>query len=470
MKKYGVPIALFLGFFLFFGFLQFSTPGLIDYDAFYHIKYASLMRTQGIPTEFPWMQASILGDNFADLYFFYHLLLVPFAFLDLIVAAKLAAAFFASFLVTVFYLVLEKYNIRLAWLWAIFLPLVSSSFLYRLRFSRPIALSIVLLILVYFFMTRKNYPAVFITAFLLVWTHPPFYFILVLLGAEVLAEIAQKKRLDGKLVVFTIAGIIGGLIINPYFPANIAALKAQGFDMIMYLFSKTGIVASSELGHPTLWGLFKSSGLVIAVFLVSVWYLRKKNAAAFLIASFFMVLSFMFIRPIEYAVPFVMLYGALSLSTIKVPKKVGMIALMLFSIVALRNISEAYSDAQHANDVERYKECAEYLAENTPLHSVVFHADWDNFPELFYYNTHNYYLNGLTPFFMLAYDKDKYWLWYDISQGGINNPAEIIKKEFNTIYIFVDKEQNKLAEKLESDPNVYKRIDTSDCKVFIIIG
>ena len=48
--------------------------------------------------------------------------------------------------------------------------------------------------------------------------------------------------------------------------------------------------------------------------------------------------------------------------------------------------------------------------------------------------------------------------------------SEIIKKEFNTIYIFVDKEQNKLAEKLESDPNVYKRIDTSDCNVFIIIG
>ena len=43
--------------------VQFSTPDLPDNDGFYHIKLASLMRTEGLKPDFPWLPLSILNEN-----------------------------------------------------------------------------------------------------------------------------------------------------------------------------------------------------------------------------------------------------------------------------------------------------------------------------------------------------------------------------------------------------------------------
>jgi hypothetical protein len=43
---------------------------------------------------------------------------------------------------------------------------------------------------------------------------------------------------------------------------------------------------------------------------------------------------------------------------------------------------------------------AEWLRTNTPEGSMVFQTDWDDFPYLYYYNTHNTWLVGLDPTYL----------------------------------------------------------------------
>ena len=78
--------------------IQFSTKNLVGTDGYYHIKFSSLMRTEGLKPGFPWLPLTILNPGeFADHHFLFHVLLIPFTFGDLVFGAKLASVLFASF-------------------------------------------------------------------------------------------------------------------------------------------------------------------------------------------------------------------------------------------------------------------------------------------------------------------------------------------------------------------------------------
>jgi hypothetical protein len=67
------------------------------------------------------------------------------------------------------------------------------------------------------------------------------------------------------------------------------------------------------------------------------------------------------------------------------------------------------------------------LAAKTPEGSRVFQTDWDDFPRLFYYITHNTYLIGLDPTFMALYDADLYERWVGITWGDVERSSAAIR-------------------------------------------
>jgi len=85
-----------------------------------------------------------------------------------------------------------------------------------------------------------------------------------------------------------------------------------------------------------------------------------------------------------------------------------------------------------------YANASAWLARNTPDDSRVFQTDWDNFPRLFYYNTHNTYLTGLDPTYLQLYDANFYELWVDITQGDVESPSQIVATTFDSGYIHTD--------------------------------
>jgi hypothetical protein len=76
--------------------------------------------------------------------------------------------------------------------------------------------------------------------------------------------------------------------------------------------------------------------------------------------------------------------------------------------------------------------------QHTPAGERVFQTDWDDFPRLFFYNTHNTYLAGLDPTYLQLYDSELYDQWVSITRGEVENPSQLILQSFSARYVFTD--------------------------------
>src|SRR3989344_9023155 len=94
MKKFYNPTATaMLVLILLSVFFNFYFPTLGGIDGYYHIRHAWIYATQGIfNSDFPWLQYSAMGQLGADIWYGFHLLLIPFSFFgDLLLGLRLAA-------------------------------------------------------------------------------------------------------------------------------------------------------------------------------------------------------------------------------------------------------------------------------------------------------------------------------------------------------------------------------------------
>ena len=221
-------IYCFLVSFVFLSFLagvQFATPNLVDNDGFYHIKMAYLMRTMGLKPVFDWLPLTILNPReFVDHHFLFHILLIPFTYGDLRTGAKLASVIFPALAFLAVWWLLRGQEIPLAPLWSFGLLAVSEAFIYRMSMPRAQSLSLAALALGLHFLYKKRYVWLAILSFLYVWLYDAFPLILALAGMYSLACLIVERRLVWKPVAFAALGVALGMVVNPYFPANVVFL------------------------------------------------------------------------------------------------------------------------------------------------------------------------------------------------------------------------------------------------------
>jgi len=119
------------------GLVLLADSDLYGVDAYYHIRFSSLMREHGIVRDFPWAQASIFAKHFSDKEFLYHALLIPFTFGDLVNGARFASCLAAGALFAVFYAVIRRLGLRFPLLWTLVLLCSGSAFISRMAMTRP---------------------------------------------------------------------------------------------------------------------------------------------------------------------------------------------------------------------------------------------------------------------------------------------------------------------------------------------
>ena len=85
---------------------------------------------------------------------------------------------------------------------------------------------------------------------------------------------------------------------------------------------------------------------------------------------------------------------------------------------------------------------------------MVFQTDWDDFPRLFFYNTHNTYLIGLDPTYMQMYDTESYDLWVPLVRGEVDRPSQYIANIFHARYVHTDLHHKAFIEGASDDPNM----------------
>ena len=495
-----IALGIFAVSFIFLLWLQ-ADPTFADPDSFYHAKMAMVLRDEGIIQTFPWLQFTFLRDAYTDQHFLYHIFLIPFVtILPPIVGTKLVTILLASSVVLLVYLFLNSLKVPWAWAFAMLLLLVTP-LTFRLSLAKAPSVSLLFLIGGIWLLIRKKYLWLGVLSFLYVWSYGGFLLLLFSAGVWVsigfLQDILALRRIARREYLFTFGTVfIGttlGVIVNPFFPQNIAFFWNQ--------LVKIGIVNyQGVLGVGNEWYPYKFIDLVsntiflsiivligVVVFVVLLKRQSKVSWLFLILALFFFLLTLKSKRYVEYYVPFGMLFGATAIGQAAsqlemrqlardmyrwvTRKKVLGIVVALYFIVtlpglAVRDVRTTKRDLGGGSNVLRFAQASHWLATNTPEGSVVFHSSWDEFPILFYHNTHNYYIIGLDPTFMYEYDRRLYALMVDITTGKeVENPGSVLRDEFGASYAFVEKNHDGMKRIIESISGV--ELVYSDNEAFI---
>ena len=494
MQKYLVPIALFLLFFLGMALIQFATPDMPDNDGFYHIKLAWLMRTEGLKPEFPYLPLSILNQReFYDHHFLFHVALIPFTFGDLRMGAKWAAVVFASLAFLAVWYLFQRQRVPFAWLWALGLLGISDAFLFRMSITRAQSLSLGMLALAYAWLLEGKHKHLAVLGFIYVWMYDAFPLMIALAGLHFLAVALTERRFDFRPLLYVSGGVILGMLVNPYFPDN---LIFSYHHMLPKLTDATSVRVGNEWYPYDTKQLLDNSLPALAAFASGVLAMgltaRKMDARTALglfAALLFGLMLFQARRFVEYFPPFALIFAAfawgplletnlnsrsLASSRRLVPLFQIYLPVLVLGLAVGFSIVLSVLPAREAIDRSKpyglYANASAWLEKNTPAGSRVFQTDWDDFPRLFYYNTHNTYLVGLDPTYLQLYDADLYDLWVDITQGDVENPSELIATTFESRYIHTDLNHGDFLDVAAADPGLKEVYRDDQAVIFEVVS
>jgi hypothetical protein len=154
-------------------------------------------------------------------------------------------------------------------------------------------------------------------------------------------------------------------------------------------------------------------------------------------------------------------------------KLVQNLALLVLVVIMLpmawKTLVDSQSSLQNAKPNQLFQGASAWLVENTPAGARVFQTDWDDFPRLFFYNTHNTYLVGLDPTYMQIYDADLYAVWVDITRGRVENPSRIIEDNFGADYILSDLSKRGFLGQAADDVRLQEVYRDAEAVIFQVI-
>jgi hypothetical protein len=535
LQKYEALFVL-LALLLFSFLLQFSFDGLVGVDGYYHIGMADQIRQEGIVGQdghFPYLHFTTLRDTYANQHFLYHVLLIPFTlFGDLILGAKIAAAFFQAIAFFSFYVLLNVLRVRYAWAFSFLLPIISEGFLFRMTLPRAPAVSLaatLFLLAVFwksFFDSEKKWWKVllFIGSFFLVWLYGGFVLYAVLISGIVctllISAYVRKEKTYRQIIipyVISMLGIAVGLVLHPYFPNILVYLEQQLFE--------TGAFASVAVGGE--WVPYSFSALLVNAYIPLLFFIASCILVLFYFFSYVhtkvsdKALTFYRVsakqhmicigmgicavitfalqmsarRYVEYFVPFTFVFFAVLASTffmhnfpfekirrafhlrqknMKSYMTIG-IALVMFLWVGASGVLNIYavvSDADTHVSKRRVSEMLQLTAftqKNIPEGEIIFNVAWDDFPLLFMRDRKHFYAWGLDPTFLYVYSPELYEKGKKIwSNKDRGDVAEIFKNDFGVKYVFVNYADAELRQLMKADAVFEVIFDNEAGTVFFV--
>ncbi len=466
-----MTVILSLLFFAGMAWIQFASPDMPDNDGFYHIKLAYLMRTEGLKPDFSWLPQSILNqDEFYDHHFLFHVALIPFTFGDLRVGAKWAAVVFAAFAFMAIWFLFHRQQISFAWLWALGLLGISEAFLYRMSITRAQSLSLGLLALGMLWLLERKYKHLAVLAFVYVWMYDAFPLLIALTVLYVIAVAIAERRFEYRSLLFVGAGILLGILINPYFPDNIIFSVRH---MLPKLMDATSVPVGNEWYPYETDQLLANSFPALVAFVSGILALglsaRKmdlRTGFALLVSLLFALMLFQARRFVEYFPPFALIFAAFAWSDLLVhPQPAALepwrfpqlrLPFLVLSVAIVLSLFRTLPVARARMDDLKpyilYEGSSKWLEQNTQMGELVFQTDWDDFPRLFFYNTHNTYLIGLDPTYLQMYDEKLYDLWVPLVSGEVHQPSQYIFNVFHARYVHTDLNHKAFIRRAGDDP------------------
>jgi hypothetical protein len=422
------------------------------------------------------------------------------------------------------YQLMAENRARTALIWLMLALSSASPFLYRLSMTRRQSLTLLLLLLTLLIAFRGKVRWLLPIGFLFTWLFDGFPLLIGVCGAVFLGMWWQHRRPSWGLLLYPAAGVLLGNIVNPYFPNN---LLFSYLHMLPKVFQLVGLSHSEEVirvgneWYPYETGyMFESSwlalvmvplgflgmavGLVISVtrrlrneagsrsrvHLIAneTWqWLRGLDGAVIALAIIAVTFLGLYLRSrrwVEAEPAFAILFcafawnrcvgdllvGVLPRFSLSRQLALGAIVIALIAPSLVNTVDRAQDDARRTRNYTQYRNASLWLADNTPQGARVFATDWDDFPEMFYWNTHNTYLLGLDPTYMYLHDGPLYLRWRSITRGEVENPGAVIRDDFDSGWVFTDVQHEAFLRRAAADPDMVEVYRDRAAVIFAVRG
>ncbi len=466
--------------------LQIGRHDLWCVDGYYHIRIAEIIRTQGVSRSFPWWQETFLRDHWADKDFLYHLLLIPFTFGNLVIGAKVAAVVFATGAVATFHEVARR--LRVPWAGALALALMAFSpmLLARLAFPRSFVLAIILALAGTAAILQGRHRAAMAFAAVYPWAHISYH----LLPCIALLHDLHRPRDDGRrsfrMTAWTLGGLASGIVLNPFFPNNLRLWWVQNIGVLSSAWGAREKLRLGEELLPPLAGSFVWLNLgVFAAIVAALWLLARGTRASpevatlLLVTSGFLALSFRSVLFLEFAFPYALLFaGIVARDRLETPQHgtpaVGLRRTATVAVIVLclalgaRTAFTMYRVAPSKRLLD-FTGASEFMRRHVPAGEILFHAHWDEFPQLFLGNPELRFLVGLDPTFMLATDPARWRLYDDVANGRVDDAYAPIRRDFRCRWAFATVNDVDFLQVARRDPRFIERYRDLDTSVFELV-
>ncbi|MEN3335310.1 MAG: hypothetical protein V7641_4675 [Blastocatellia bacterium] len=471
------PVELILAFALIFvvmRLIEFGGPAILDNDGFYHMRWSRTLREQfpHLP-RFQSLPLTTLNEkDYVDHHYLFHVLLMPFTFgEDMQQGAKWAAVIFSSLGILSLFGLLLAFDVRYRWLWLAPIMASSEPFLYRMSMTRAPALSLGMLGLGAYLILKRKYGWLTLLSFAFVWYYSLFPLIFIFAALYAVTVYLAERRIEWRAPLASLAGILAGLVINPYFPKNLHLLWEH-----VLMKATAGSVYSVDVGvewYPyDAWDLLRLSALACVIFIAGLAAFEYRRRGRDLKPLFFLfvalallLMAFKSRRFIEYWPPFAVLFAAFTISPRlaefdrswfkrKRERAIAAIAAatttVIVGVTLFVTVEQARADMKAEPDPYDYRGASRWIAANVPAGAMIFNTDWDDFPMLYYYNPNNPYIVGLDPTYLYDRDPELWKLYARITLGEEDDPAELIRERYGAEYVFTDNQHPDFLENAAS--------------------
>jgi len=407
-----------------------------DPDALYHLRHAWILRTRGIFTgEFPWVRFSAIEREASDLWYGFHVLLVPFTFgEDLMRGVELAGLAVPIACLALVCAAFARLGIRRPLFWTLAFAFLTGDGLFRITMVRPHPISLGLALLLFAFACEERPPraAVILCAALLAWTHLALAWVALLVFAAVAgARHFERRRPPLAWAGWTALGLAAGALARPNPLGGIRLASIQVATWLATRGAKVPLDVGREL-KPFGWVHFETQLLPAAVLVATACALalrrggedaeeRVKLRSTLALLAVFAAMTFAVARRSnDFLVAFAAV--AAGLSTGRAWDRAQGFARAALALIVLGSVATAAAMSVdryrgYASTVpgpDRLKEAALWLRDHAEEGDVVFNAHWDQFAPLFFWNPRCRCVNGNDPIFLYAYDRRLYGIAHQL--------------------------------------------------------
>lgn len=414
-------------------------------DAYYHLgvaaAYAAALAHGEWMSVLPVLPFTILGaDPFPNVYLLQHLLLAPLTWvLSPFNAIYVAMGLSGWALLASIYFVLRGWGVRGAIWWTQLVWLASPILYSYVIYLKGSALFLILLVWAVDALVRRKFGQLFVYSWLAGYSYVASYLLVPVAGCFALAALIYRRRWEWQSIAATALGFAAATLINPAFPSNIELLLLEFNNALRFPGAwEAGLWIGAEWQGISLHALGTYLGFAFGPWAVIVLVLAARQQSgrvlgACLVTGLF-ALALAFYAGSKGASMAAVLYCLLvplALYRINPRPWLSWVALLWLGGVLAYGHTQGYinyenrSGQSFVQDARRIALTAHRAAGD----GKVITAPWSDFPWLFYFNPHNYYVAGMNLGF-LEQSTGQLSAYQRLYSGQIRRPEIVLPRCF----------------------------------------